>query len=56
MQEYNPFTLQVKIINFSPPKYYLWHINIKENIIGRHKFNKGHTIVNDLQLKKSRES
>lgn len=49
--EDNPFRVQAKIINNPSKINDLLNININENIIGRHEFNKGHTIGNDLQQK-----
>lgn len=47
--EDNPFRVQDKIINY--PSKINDLLNINENIIGRHEFNKGHTTGNDLQQK-----
>lgn len=49
--EDNPFRVQAKIINNPSKINDLLNININENIIGRHEFNKGHTTGNDLQQK-----
>lgn len=47
--EDNPFRVQAKIINNPSKINDLLNININENIISRHEFNKGYTIGNDLQ-------